>query len=399
MRRLALAFLGLSLACAGARPGTVPVPPPVPPPALGVDLHAHFTMKRAARPIFRGEPGDGVVATSPGARLENQLDAAQLRSAGVRLAFAALWPPMDTLPDRTALDEALGQVAKLDAFAQGQPGFAVVHSVLQARRALAEGRIALFPQIEGGEGIRAVEDVDRLFAAGVRCVVLAHLVDSDFAGAAKGQLAENLLGIRPSGLEARGLSQVGKAAVERMIDLGILVDLAHASDRTSADALEIAARRNVPVIISHTGARALFDMERNTPDDLVRAVVKTGGLVGVTLSRDMVATPEPFRLPAHQPDTCDDVVAHWKHFASLVPPSSIALGSDFNGLIRRARPGGLCPHGLRHSGDLVELWAALEASGVPRDALDGMGEKLLGVMAVVEEKASPDARARALQPR
>ncbi len=129
LNRFALASSCLLLACTGGRPVTMPTPRLlVSPPALAADLHAHFTMKDAARPLFRGEPGDGVLARSPSSRFENQLDEAQLKASGVRLAFAALWPPLALRPGRSALDEALGQVARLQEFVRRRPGFAVVRS-------------------------------------------------------------------------------------------------------------------------------------------------------------------------------------------------------------------------------------------------------------------------------
>ncbi len=373
---------------------------PVGPVRLGVDTHLHLTMARAAKPVFSGEAGDGVVTTSTRTRLVNQVTLAQLHAAGVRLVFGALWPPFRARPGRSALDEALAQLRGLDDFAAREPGFAVVGAAAEARRALALGRVAVLPQVEGGEGLEHVDDVDALYAAGARCLTLMHFVSTQLGGAAKGQLAKNLLGAKPEGAkEPVGLTPLGQAVVERLVTLGMVVDVSHASDALLADVLAITERRGVPVLVSHTGARALRNWERNLSDEFARRVVAGGGLIGVSLFEGQVETDAAFALKgAHAHGSCDDVVAHWAHLASVVPPEALVLGSDFNGFIVRPRPGGRCPDGLRHMGDVPALWGALEGQGVPRSALDGMGERLLELVERVEAKADPaaqdEARAR-----
>jgi membrane dipeptidase len=93
------------------------------------------------------------------------------------------------------------------------------------------------------------------------------------------------------------------------------------------------------------------------------------------------------------------VVAHWLELAKVGGPSRVVLGSDLNSFISRARAGGQCAHGLRNASDLPGLFAALEANGVPRDALDGMGDEVLRVLDAVEARADPRARAEALSRR
>ena len=75
-------------------------------------------------------------------------------------------------------------------------------------------------------------------------------------------------------------------------------------------------------------------------------------------------------------------MVYWKYLASVVPPQSLVLGSDVNGFITRAAPGGLCPEGLRTYGDVPQFFGALVENGSPRAALDGMGERLLQLMGV-----------------
>ena len=165
--RAALLVLFLVAACAG-RPLAPVIPEPVPAPRVVADLHLHVTMCQMAKPVFKGEPGSGSLTWNPSTILINQIDEAQLRSTGVTLALGSVWPNFNARVGRTQLGEALYGLHALRDFTRRQPGFAVVHSAAQARTALARGRIALFPTVEGGEGIREVDDVDRLWRAGMR---------------------------------------------------------------------------------------------------------------------------------------------------------------------------------------------------------------------------------------
>jgi membrane dipeptidase len=162
--------------------------------------------------------------------------------------------------------------------------------------------------------------------------------------------------------------------------------------------LALTEARGVPVINSHGGVRAFNPQERNVSDALALRIVKGGGTVGVTLYDRFVAPlPEEALLPGHVRGSCDDVIAVWLHLAKVVGPEALTLGSDLNGFITRAPPGGRCPGGLRNTDDLNGFFSALEASGVPRAALDGMGDRFLKVLEAVEAKASAPAQQRALK--
>ena len=366
---------------------------------LGVDTHLHFTSSHTDKPFFFGEPGSGTLADYPRSRLQNQVDAEALRRSGVRLALGAVWPPMRLRPYRTSLDESVGALQGLFDFTQRRAGFTVALSAAAARRAVAAGQIVIVPQVEGGEGITRPDDVDTLYRAGMRCLTLMHFADSALGGASWGQSFDVVFGgPHARGRNPHGLSPMGQAVVERMMDLGVVIDLAHASDALANDVLDLAERRGVPVIASHSGARALKDVERNVSDEVAQRVAQNGGVVGVSLFEMQVGdTPQRERWPGFQPGTCDDVVAHWLHLARAVGPEHVVLGSDWNGMIVSGHPGGLCPNGLRNTFDLPQLFAALELKGVPRSALDGMGQRLLGILDGVEAKADKAAQKRALR--
>ena len=112
---------------------------------------------------------------------------------------------------------------------------------------------------------------------------------------------------------------MGRELVRRMEARGVLVDLAHASERTFADVLAMATR---PVVVSHTGVRGTCDNPRNLSDEQLRGVAATGGLVGVgfwetaTCGRDARAVARAAR-----------------HAARVAGVRHVALGSDFDGAV------------------------------------------------------------------
>ena len=390
-----LLVTALCLSCATAVRPVTTVPQAIAPPRVAVDTHIHPSMNEAAKPVFVGASGSTLVDNT-NSRLVNQIDVHQMQSAGLRLILASVWPPYELRPGRSALDESLHQIDLLHEFARRHPQTVVIQNTQDIEPTLKLGRIAMLPQLEGGEGIQSVDDVDRLYAAGVRCIVLMHFADSGLGGAAAGQVGK-VFGIRPTGFNAQGLSELGKSVVKRMAALGMIIDVAHASDQFVKDTLDITEPLGVPVIVSHTAARALNPMERNISDDLAKRVAASGGLLGVTLYRGTIDTDEAHRLPNHVPQTCDDFVAQWKYLAGLVGPEHLVLGSDFNGFISRPHAGGQCPNGIRNTGDLNDAWTALVANGIPRGALDNMGDVFIEFLKTLDGKANPAARARAMQ--
>jgi membrane dipeptidase len=117
-----------------------------------------------------------------------------------------------------------------------------------------------------------------------------------------------------------GLSKLGRATIERIESERLLLDLSHGGARTMAEAVAHSKR---PLVISHTGARALTDHPRNTADETIKAVARKGGVVGVYFM--------PFlRLGA--PARLEDVVAHVDHVAQIAGEDHVGIGTD-NGVL------------------------------------------------------------------
>ncbi|MCL6679619.1 dipeptidase [Sphingomonas sp. RG327] len=117
-----------------------------------------------------------------------------------------------------------------------------------------------------------------------------------------------------------GLTKLGKATIDRIEKERLLLDLSHGGARTMAEAAAYAKR---PLVISHTGARALADHPRNTSDETIKAVADKGGVVGVYFM--------PFlTLDSHPKGS--DLVAHIEHVANVAGEDHVGLGSD-NGVL------------------------------------------------------------------
>lgn len=117
-----------------------------------------------------------------------------------------------------------------------------------------------------------------------------------------------------------GLSKLGKATIERIETEKQLLDLSHGGARTMAEAAAFAKR---PLVISHTGARALTDHPRNVADDTIKAVANKGGVVGVYFM--------PFLTLDSHPKAAD-VIAHVEHVAKVAGEDHVGIGTD-NGVL------------------------------------------------------------------
>jgi membrane dipeptidase len=114
-----------------------------------------------------------------------------------------------------------------------------------------------------------------------------------------------------------GLSNLGREAVAAMNELGIAVDVSHCGQRTTAEAIEVSGK---PILITHTGCRAVFDNPRNKDDAALRALAAKGGTVGIYLMPYLSAGPGPI--------TVDDLLRHIDHAVGTCGEDHVAIGSD-----------------------------------------------------------------------
>src|ERR1051326_6294912 len=147
-------------------------------------------------------------------------------------------------------------------------------SVADIRRAKKQGKIAALMGIEGGHAIEdSLPTLREFYRLGVRYMTLTWNNTNKWADAGRGEKKHH------------GLSDFGKDVVREMNRLGMMVDVSHVSDETMSDALDVS---HAPIIASHSSARALSNVPRNIPDDLLKRIAKNGGVVQVNFYSEFV---------------------------------------------------------------------------------------------------------------
>jgi microsomal dipeptidase-like Zn-dependent dipeptidase len=290
----------------------------------------------------------GVATQSPWG-LNFERNSAETFDMQTPLAIASGWGPR-TYTSRLA--RALHQAELLRGAADASGGkFTLIATRGDLARHLAAfardpRRTAGFLGLEGMHALDGrVEALDELSAAGFRMAGFAHFFDNPFAGSSAGE-------------QKHGLTDLGRAALARVEELGMIADLAHASPATIRDVLAHAKR---PVVVSHTGVQATCPGPRNLSDEEIRAVGANGGLIGIGAFEGAVC------------DTTPRAVARaMRHVRDQIGIEHVALGSDFDGAVATA-------FDASESAVLVE---ALFAEGfTPDEVRLALGENALALFA------------------
>lgn len=125
------------------------------------------------------------------------------------------------------------------------------------------------------------------------------------------------------------LTRLGQKYIEEVHNQRLVLDVCgHTGERTSFDAIQIS--KGMPIICSHTNARALNENPRNISDRLIEAIAKTGGVVGLTSVSDFhMRNPKDANVPHSPQATLDKLMDHCDHLKKLVGVDHIGLGPDF----------------------------------------------------------------------
>jgi membrane dipeptidase len=172
----------------------------------------------------------------------------------------------------------------------------------EAKRLKRMGVILSFESVEMLEG--KVERIALFRGLGVRVMQLSYNKASPFGTGCLGD---------PKG----GLTELGRKAVAEMNRLGVAVDISHSNEKTSLDVLNASAK---PVLVTHGGCAAVYGHPRHKSDDVLRAVVKTGGVIGIY---DL-----PYLAPSPKQPTLDDYMAHLTHALDICGEDHVGVGSD-----------------------------------------------------------------------
>ncbi|HXD33370.1 MAG TPA: dipeptidase [Pyrinomonadaceae bacterium] len=276
------------------------------------------------------------------------------------------------------------------------------------RRAKKQGKIAALMGIEGGHAIEnslaALREFHRL---GVRYITLTWNNTNDWADAGRGEKKHN------------GLTDFGKEVVREMNRLGMLIDVSHVSDKTMSDALDVS---KAPIIASHSSARALSNVPRNIPDELLKRIAQNGGVVQVNFYSVFVdtatVTPQSDerdrRVKAQQdainekykddperraeesdkleaanqlpPLPISKLMAHFEHIIKVAGIDHVGIGADFDGANDM-------PEGAKDVSMLPNITYELLKRGYSeKDIRKVLGENLLRVMTEAERVACTQSK-------
>jgi membrane dipeptidase len=276
------------------------------------DLHAHPALNAFYLRRDLGREHKGPRRWNP---LRQQIDLPRARAGGLRVLTNCVYAPT-VLPVRP-FRAALGGFAALERLCAEHPALAQI-----ARRKgevgpiLQAGKIAVIHAAEGGHHLeRSLEKLERLADRGLRYLTLTHFVHNGIAQPAKVPRTPFFSPLRGQ----PGLTRLGRTVVRRCEELGVLVDVAHCSDRSFADVLGTATR---PVLSTHTGFRRFAPFERNLSDEQAREIARTGGLIGVITWNDLLGG-----------DSIESMADAIVHGASIAGAQHVGIGTDFDGWV------------------------------------------------------------------
>lgn len=172
------------------------------------------------------------------------------------------------------------------------------------------GHKSIMLGIENGLAIEdSLDNIDHFAHRGMVYMTLCHNGDNAICDSAR----------RSKGTHG-GVSAFGAEVIRRMNDLGVMVDMSHAGEKSFYDALSIS---RAPIVCSHSNCRALCDVPRNLTDDQLRAIARKGGVVHITLYHGFLRTAGEASIL--------DAIAHLEHAISIMGTDHVGIGTDFDG--------------------------------------------------------------------
>jgi membrane dipeptidase len=329
------------------------------------------------------------------------VDIPRMREGGLDALFFSIWVDSPFLGG-AAVKRTLQLIDIVDRTIAAHPkDLVLATNAAEITRAVRAGKIAGLMGIEGGHAIADDLAMLRLYRKlGVSYMTLTWANPTSWADS--------------SGRENRdkvsapfGLTDFGKEVVREMNRIGMIVDISHVSDKTFYDVLGVTQK---PVIASHSSCRALTDVPRNMTDDMLRALAKNGGVVGINYGSGFLdaeyrkrveAQKKPDPVPPAtvagdtealaawryatlfgpgepiEPPPLDRLIDHIDHAAKVAGVDHVGLGSDFDGVPS-------LPRGMEDVSRLPRITEALLARGYKdRDIKKILGGNFLRVLKAV----------------
>jgi membrane dipeptidase len=250
------------------------------------------------------------------------------------------WPRQARADEWSRCVFQLERLAHFCRESKGSASIAATSGQLEAN--LGAGKLSAVIGIEGGHALGGkVERVKELYERGVRFMGLSHLSNNELGGT-----STPLFGNKP-------LTQLGRDVLDAMGEVGMVLDVAHASPSMLT---ELLAHPKARPFCSHAGVQGATPHWRNLPDAVCKGIADKGGVVGIIFAPQFLGGR-----------TLGHVVRHIQHALQVMGEDGVAFGSDYDGMIP-------LPKGMRDVRDLPKLTEALLDAGIPVRVV----EKVLG---------------------
>ena len=280
-----------------------------------IDLHAD-TITALYYDLDNYQAEQEFILASPRQNLVNNslhIDIAKLKQADSLAQFFVLWLNIKACL-KYQVSPWVHFVKLYDTFRQqievNSSTIDFVDSLAGINSAHAQNKFSGLVCVEEGGFISSMAQLEQAYRMGVRYITLVWNYETH-------------IGVPSCIDQSRGLKPFGVEMVQKMQELGMLVDVSHLSDRGVSDVLQLAKK---PIIASHSNARALCSHTRNLPDGLIRGIANNGGVIGVNCV--------PYFL--HDTDkaiSLENVVAHYRYIYNLAGIDVLAVGNDFDGFV------------------------------------------------------------------
>lgn len=280
---------------------------------------------------------------------DNQLNLKMLEKGGVDVVglYFAYYP----IKNSTLLAKVRSDISKLQKqINTGKYHVSIASNSEQIAKFINNGNVAIMTGVEYFYGVfqNDISTLDSLYELGIRAITL---MDNEY----------DLLSIKNQEEQSSvTLSDFGKRIIARMNQLGMLIDISHLNDEMQQIVIEYS---DCPVIASHSPVRAVHNVERNIPDEILLQLVEKHGAIMITFNSGALAGLDNGRT------NIDKLIDHIMHAIKIVGIDYIGVGSDFNGSGLRS------PNGLENASDFHIITYHLAKRGLKSVEI----EKILGL--------------------
>lgn len=340
----------------------------------------------------------------------DQVDYPRMVQGGLDGGFWALFTPQGPRTPEgfaAARTRALTTAANIDRMVAQHPGeFGLAYRADDAAAIVAARKRVVYKSIENSYPLGLdINAIDEFYRLGVRMIGPVHSTNNDWADSSTDA----------KGREWGGLSPRGEEMVRRANRLGMILDASHASDETFDDMIALS---KTPIILSHSGCRAISDHPRNITDDMLRKLAASGGVIQMNTMYNVTVPPERTkaladlaakygprasltgaRLAALDAETAqvnarypapvatfDDYMKHILHALKIAGPDHVGMGADWDG------GGGMA--GLEDVSLLPKITDRLLQAGYSKRDLEKIwGGNVLRLLRAAEKEAARQARA------